>query len=219
MVVISSAEYTKKAHLYQWALTLALITILYNVAEGIVSVLFGMKDEALSLFGFGIDSFVEVISGVGVWHMVRRFMKKGEADASRFELQALRITGTAFYILVFGLVVTSAISIFKGHKPETTFWGIVVALVSILSMWTLIHYKIKVGNRLNSQAILADANCTKACLCLSVVLLLTSVGYEFTGIGGMDAVGTMIIAALSFKEGRESFRKAQGVKCSCHFER
>ena len=83
-------------------------------------------------------------------------------------------------------------------------------------MWLLIHYKIKVGKQLDSQAIIADANCTKACLYLSVILLLSSAGYELTGIGGLDSFGAIIIAGLSFREGRESFQKAKGnMTCAC----
>jgi hypothetical protein len=59
------------ARLWRLAGALALITIFYNVAEGLVSVFFGLEDETVALFGFGLDSFVEVISGVGVWHMIR----------------------------------------------------------------------------------------------------------------------------------------------------
>ena len=57
--------------LYRKASLLALITIFYNLAEGIISVWFGAADETISLFGFGLDSFVEVMSGIGIWHMVR----------------------------------------------------------------------------------------------------------------------------------------------------
>lgn len=201
--------------LYKWAYMLALATIFYNLLEGVVSVFFGLEDESLSLFGFGLDSFVEVISGVGIWHMVGRVRRNSAGNPDRFEQRALRITGTAFYILTLGLIATATTNIYHGHKPETTFWGIVVATVSILSMWVLVHYKVKVGKRLNSQAILADANCTKACLYLSFALLVASVGYEVTGIGGMDSVGAIIIAGLSFREGRESFQKAQGAVCAC----
>jgi divalent metal cation (Fe/Co/Zn/Cd) transporter len=82
-------------------------------------------------------------------------------------------------------------------------------------MWILIHYKIKVGKQLNSHAIIADANCTKTCLYLSVILLLSSAGYELTGIGGLDSLGAILIAGLSLREGREAFQKAQG-KITCH---
>jgi divalent metal cation (Fe/Co/Zn/Cd) transporter len=200
---------------YKWATGLALVTIFYNLIEGAVSVFFGLEGGTVSLLGFGVDSFVEVISGVGIWHMIRR-MKKDDAEGrDAFEKTALRVTGTAFYLLSAGLSTTSLINIFGGHKPETTFCGIVVATISILTMWMLIHYKVKVGRRFNSDALLADAACTRTCLYLSVVLLAASVGYEMTGIGVLDSLGAAGIAALSFKEGRESFEKAEGKACGC----
>ena len=80
-------------------------------------------------------------------------------------------------------------------------------------MWLLIQYKVKVGDKLKSQAILADANCTKTCMYLSFVLPLSSAGYEITGIDSLDSIGAILIAGLSFKEGRESFKKARGITC------
>jgi divalent metal cation (Fe/Co/Zn/Cd) transporter len=204
-----------KAMLYKWANVLSLITIFYNILEGLVSVYFGVEDETLALFGFGLDSFVEVISGIGIWHMLNRIRRNVGANSDNFERQALKITGTAFYILSLGLVATALINIYLGHKPETTLWGIVISMVSIFTMWSLIQYKIKIGTQLGSQAIIADANCTKACLYLSIILLVSSAGYELTGIGGLDSIGAVFIAGFSFKEGRESFHKAKGVACSC----
>ncbi len=131
--------------LYARAATLALITILYNIAEGLVSVLFGMKDESMSLFGFGLDSFVEVVSGIGIWHMIRRIRRNGGENPDQFEQRALRITGTAFYVLTAGLAITSIVDLSRGHRPESTFWGMVVSVVSIVSMWALIRAKVKVG--------------------------------------------------------------------------
>src|SRR5512142_2219210 len=84
--------------LYDWAAALALITIFYNIIEGLVSVLFGMEDGSMSLFGFGLDSFVEVVSGFGIWHMIRRIRRSGAERPDEFEQRALRITGTAFYV-------------------------------------------------------------------------------------------------------------------------
>jgi divalent metal cation (Fe/Co/Zn/Cd) transporter len=204
-----------KESLYRWAYALAVITIFYNILEGLVSICLGIEDETLALFGFGLDSFVEVISGVGIWHMIKRIRKNYDANPDHFERQALKITGAAFYILSIGLIATALVNIYQGHKPETTFWGIVISLISIVTMWFLIHYKVKVGKQLDSQAIIADANCTKACLYLSIILLLSSAGYELTGIGGIDSTGAIFIAGLSFKEGRESFQKAKGLSCSC----
>ena len=205
----------ERAALLRRAAALALITIFYNVLEGIVSVFFGLEDETIALLGFGLDSFVEVVSGMGIYHMVRRTAKDGGDGTDRFERTALRITGSAFYALAAGLTLTAVLNLIRGHAPETTFWGIVVASVSMLTMWALIHYKVKVGRRLGSEAVLADANCTRVCLYLSIVLLLSSAGYELTGIGGMDSAGAALIAWFSLREGKEAFEKAKGRKCAC----
>ncbi|ACF14122.1 conserved hypothetical protein [Chloroherpeton thalassium ATCC 35110] len=198
---------------YKLALWLSFITIGYNVIEGLLSVIFGMEDETLALFGFGLDSFVEVISGIGVAHMVWRIQKQPNSNRDQFEITALKITGSSFYLLALGIGLSSGISIFTGHRPETTIWGVIIGGVSILSMWILIQYKIKVGKALHSSAILADANCTKTCLYLSALILVSSIFYEITGIGYIDSVGSLGVAYFAFTEGRESFDKAKGKTC------
>ncbi len=173
---ITFAVLPQNHSLYKWAAGLALITIFYNIGEGVISVLFGLEDESMALFGFGLDSFVEVASGIGIWHMIRRIRRNEGESADHFERTALKITGSGFYVLTAGLTAMAVVDLYQGHQPETTFWGIVISLVSILTMWLLIHYKVKVGKALNSPAILADAACTRACLQLSVVLLAASLG-------------------------------------------
>jgi divalent metal cation (Fe/Co/Zn/Cd) transporter len=200
---------------YATALLLARITVFYNIMEGVASVYFGAVDETLSLFGFGVDSFVEVISGIGIWHMISRIMRHPDSAPNTFERTALRITGSAFYVLAAGLVATAAVNLYTGQRPETTFWGIVISILSIFTMWLLIYFKLKVGRALQSDAIIADAHCTRACLYLSFVLLAASLGYELTGIGWFDAIGAVAIAVFSYREGKEAFEKAQGKSCSC----
>ncbi len=205
-----------RSRFFRWASALALITIFYNIMEGCISVFFGLQDETIALFGFGLDSFVEVVSGVGIWHMVRRMRRSEAVNHDRFEKRALQITGGAFYVLSAGLAVTSGLNMYRGSKPETTIWGIIVSVISILSMWLLIHYKMKIGKQYNSQALIADANCTKTCVYLSVVLLVSSIGYAVTGIGMVDSIGAIGIAFLSYREGREAFDKSKGnLTCGC----
>jgi divalent metal cation (Fe/Co/Zn/Cd) transporter len=136
-------------------------------------------------------------------------------DPDRFEQRALRITGSVFYLLAAGLMVTALFCIYQGHRPVTTLWGVIIAVISIVAMWVLAHYKVKVGTALNSPAILADAACTRTCMQLSAILLASSAGYSLTGIGYLDAVGSILISVLSFREGKEAFQKAKGLSCSC----
>src|SRR5512136_1088091 len=114
------------AGLYRQASSLAVFTIVYNLLEGVISVWFGAADETLALFGFGVDSFIEVISAVGVWHMLGRIRANQGETRDEFEQRALRITGAAFYLLAAGLVLTAALNLYQGHKPEATLPGIII---------------------------------------------------------------------------------------------
>ncbi len=201
----------------QWrqALRLALFTIVYNLAEGLVSIYFGVQDDALTLFGFGVDSFIEVMSGIGILAMVLRIRHGQEGERPRFERAALRLTGAAFYLLAAGLAFSAAYNLVSGRKPDTTLPGLVIAIVSIAIMWALVNAKRRVGRALHSPPILADANCTLVCIYMSLVLLFSSLFYEFTGFGFADSLGAIGLVYFSLREGKESFAKAKGTVCSC----
>ena len=197
------------------ALWLSIITIAYNIIEGLVSVYFGSTDDTLVLLGFGVDSFVEVISGIGILHMVLRMQRIVIKDFDKFERLALRITGVAFMLLAAGLVLGSILNVVNKTKPETTLAGIIIAAVSICTMYFLMQYKLKTGKALNSEAIIADAHCTKTCLYLSFILLASSLLYEFLKISYIDVAGSLGIAWYAFSEGRESLEKARKNQLSC----
>ena len=201
--------------LVSFALLLSVITILYNIAEGLISIFFGLNDETLALFGFGLDSFVEVISGIGILHMIIRMKRNPISERDRFERTALKITGLSFYLLCAGLILASVLLVIKDVKPDTTIVGIVISLISILTMYALLHYKLKVGRALNSDAIIADANCTKTCFYLSFILLVSSLSYEILKISYLDIAGSIGIAVIAFREGKESFEKSRSEKLSC----
>jgi len=201
---------------YRIAFALAIFTILYNITEGMISTYFGFEDESLALFGFGADSFIEVISGLGIAHMIIRIRRHPNSNRDQFEQTALRITGVAFYILVVALVITSSYNIWIGHQPITTLFGVIISIISIFVMLLLVYGKRKVGKQLNSDPILADASCTMVCVYMSIILLISSGIYELTSFPYIDSLGTLGLAYFSFKEGRECFEKANSEKyCGC----
>ena len=208
----------KNKKLLNTALTLSFITILYNLIEGGVSVFFGFSDNTLALLGFGIDSFVEVLSGMAVAHMILRMRYSAVTSRDNIEKFALKVTGISFYILTAGLIAGSILNIFQNIKPGTTVPGIIVSSVSIVTMYTLMSFKLKVGKQLNSDAIIADANCTRTCFNLSIILLLSSLLYMFFKIAYIDIVGSLGIAYYAFKEGKESIEKSTKHDFTCKCE-
>jgi divalent metal cation (Fe/Co/Zn/Cd) transporter len=212
------SQKSTQSNYWQFALWLAIFTVLYNIAEGLISIFFGINDEALTLFGFGADSFIEVMSGIGILAMVIRIRQNPNTSRTRFEVTALRITGTAFYLLAVGLGATAIYNLFSAHKPQTTLPGLIISVVSIAMMWALVMGKRKVGRALNSVPILADANCTLICIYMSLVLLVSSLIVELTGFGFIDSLGALGLIYFSIEEGRESFDKANGLECDCEDE-
>jgi divalent metal cation (Fe/Co/Zn/Cd) transporter len=150
--------------------------------------------------------------------MVLRIRQNPETPRSGFEKTALRITGTAFYVLSIGLALTAIFNLATGHKPETTLAGIIISLVSIAMMWALVAAKRKVGRALDSAPILADANCTMVCIYMSVVLLAASLIYQITDFGFADSLGALGLIYFSYSEGKEAFEKAAGLECDCDNE-
>ncbi len=201
--------------LYNRAMALGLITVLYNLIEGIVSIYFAVSDKTLALLGFGVDSFVEVISGAGILHMIMRIKRNPSASRDTFEKHALYVTGFSFYLLSAGLVAGAAINLYNDTKPDATVMGTVISTISIATMWLLYVYKLKVGKALGSQPIISDAQCTKACLYLSVVLLISSLLYEIFKVGYFDIAGALGISWFSFREGREAIMKGKNSSFQC----
>lgn len=115
-----------ESRLWRYALWLVVLTVVYNLVEGLVSVYFGAQDETLTRFGFGLDSFIEVMSGLGILAMVLRIRPDSEAPRPRFEQRALQVTGTSFYLLAAGLAATSDYNPVSSHQPTTTLPGLII---------------------------------------------------------------------------------------------
>lgn len=201
--------------LYRTAYKLSLFTIFYNIVEGLVSMVLGYADESLTLFGFGADSFIEVMSGIGIAVMILRIKNNPESPRSTFEIKALKVTGTAFYFLSVGLMMGIIFNLFTHHKPETTFWGVIISLISIAVMIWLMKAKKKTGKLLKSEPIISDSNCTKICVYMSLILLASSLVYELTGFAYADIIGSAGLIYFSISEGKEAFEKAKGKECNC----
>ena len=204
---------------WNYALWLAIFTILYNLAEGLIAIFFGISDETLTLFGFGVDSFIEVMSGIGnSGDGAAHPPKPGYRPLRHSREPRCASPGQVSTSWPLGWAVSAVYNIIIGHKPETTLPGLIISVISIAVMWALVAGKRKVGRALDSMPILADANCTLVCVYMSVVLLVSSLIYELTGFGFVDSLGAIGLIYFSYNEGKEAFEKAAGLECDCEDE-
>ncbi len=190
--------------LHHKAAALAWFTVLYNVAEGLVMIIFGNAAGSIAMVGFGLDSFVESLSG-GV--MLWRFRKRGEESAEQREAEekkASKAVGITFIVLAAYVVFESAKKLILQEPPEPSMVGIVVAVISIAIMYPLYMLKCATGKGLKSCSLMADAKQTLACMWLSFALLAGLLVNQFLGWWWADPAVGLFIAYFLVKEGIEA---------------
>jgi len=85
--------------LHKKALLLSYFTVGYNILEGVASIAAGLLAGSIALVGFGLDSFVESISGsVMIWRF-RKHGKISEEEEEKVEKKAVRFVAYSFFIL------------------------------------------------------------------------------------------------------------------------
>jgi hypothetical protein len=76
--------------LQQYAIGISIISIIYNGAEGAVSIVLGSESSSRSLVFFGLQSVIEVISaGIVVWRF-NNVARPGEEKAVNLGPRELR---------------------------------------------------------------------------------------------------------------------------------
>ena len=188
------------------ALLLSYFTVGYNIIEGIVSMIAGALAGSIALVGFGLDSFVESLSG-GV--MIWRFRKRGklsEEEEEKVERKATKMVAFTFFILAAYILYESISTLAFQEIPEPSLFGIIIAIVSLIVMPVLFYQKYKTGKALGSRSLVADSKETLACLFLSVSLLIGLGANYIFGLWQADPIVGIIIVVFLVREGYETIK-------------
>jgi len=199
--------------LHKRALLLSYFTVGYNILEGVVSILAGSLAGSIALVGFGLDSFVESLSGgVMIWRF-RQHGKMSEEEEERIEKKAVKLVGYTFFILGAYVLFESVKKLYFHEIPNPSLLGIIIAIVSIIVMPVLFYLKYRTGKSIKSRSLIADSKETLACLFLSVALLV-GLGLNYLyGLWQADPVVGVVIVAFLFKEGYSTLKEEE--LCSC----
>lgn len=191
----------KKTH--KLGLILSYITVGYNVVEGIVSVIVGSLTGSVALVGFGLDSFIESLSGsVMIWRL-RKHGKISEEEEEKVEAKAATLVGVTFFILAAYILFESvnALINISNEAVEPSLFGIVIAVLSLIVMPGLAYLKNKTGKAIGSHSLVADSKQTLVCVIMSAVLLISLAMNYFFGIIWLDAVAGLVFVVILVKEG------------------
>ena len=191
---------SERARLGRRARLLAGASVAYNAVEAVIAVSAGVAAGSVALVGFGLDSVVEVSSGLIVlWQFRHRLPESRERQALR--LMAFSFLGLAAYV-----TVESIRALVSVGEPEASPLGIGLAIASLAVMPFLSWAQRRTGRALGSHAVVADSTQTLLCTYLSAVLLVGLVLNATLGWSWADPVAGLVIAAVAVREGVGAWR-------------
>jgi divalent metal cation (Fe/Co/Zn/Cd) transporter len=185
---------------------LEVVTVAWNVLEGIIAIAAGIAAGSIALTGFGIDSWIETTSGVVVgWRLRRELQGLTLARAEELEHRASRVAGALLIALGIFIFVEAGRRLLGFGEParESTI-GIVLTAVSLAVMPFLGWAKLKTARELASSALRADAYETIACAWLSFTTLAGLLLNSLFGWGWADPLAALVLVPLILREGWES---------------
>lgn len=189
-----------RARLGRRAQLLAAASVSYNLVEAVVAISAGLVAGSVALVGFGLDSLVEVSSGLIILWQFRHRLPESR------ERLALRLMAVSFFALAAYVGVESVRALVGGHDPEASPVGIGLAVASLAVMPFLSWAQRRTGKALGSNAVVADSTQTLLCTYLSAVLLVGLLLNATLGWSWADPAAGLVIAAVALREGREAWR-------------
>src|SRR4051812_8879693 len=202
MTSVTSAGLTSagRARLGRRAQLLAGASVTYNVVEAVIAVAAGLAAGSVALIGFGLDSVVEVSSGLIVLWQFRHRLPESR------EQQALRMMAFAFFALAAYVTVESVRALLGTSEPENSPVGIGLAIASLMIMPFLSWAQRRTGRALGSGTVVADSTQTLLCTYLSAVLLGGLVLNATLGWSWADPIAGLVIAAVAVREGVQAWK-------------
>ena len=191
---------SERSRLGRRAQLLAGASVAYNGVEAVIAIAAGLVAGSVALVGFGLDSVIEVSSGLIVLWQFRHRMPQTR------ERQAQRLMAFSFFALAAYVAVESLRALVAGDEPRSSPVGIGLAVASLSIMPFLSWAQRRTGRALGSSAVVSDSTQTLLCTYLSAVLLVGLLLNATLGWAWADPVAGLVIAAVAVKEGRDAWR-------------
>src|SRR6266700_4113201 len=138
------SERTTRAGQVRLGVWIELVTIVWMIIEASVALSIGFTTRSVSLQGFGLDSIVELIAGgILLWRLL---VEQGGGSLERIETAERRaafVTAISLFALAVYIVGDSTWSFFTHTRPESSWWGVGLAVAAAIIMPLLWQGKLR----------------------------------------------------------------------------
>lgn len=189
------------------ALALVIATLIYNAIEAIIALYLGTDSESILLFGFGLDSIIECSASLAV--LYRLYIQARGASMElleRTESLVHKYVGLTFLLLAAFIAIQSSWILWKAMIPEESFWGIILAILSLVIMPLIAWLKFRTARKIKSKALEAEAKETLVCAMLSLTLLIGLLANSIAGWWWADPVAALLMIPWLVREGLAALR-------------
>ena len=207
---------TRKGNVRQ-GIWIELVTIVWMGMEASIAISVGFSTRSVSLQGFGIDSIVELIAGgILLWRLLVEQRGGSVERIEQAERRASWVTAISLFVLAVYIVGDSTWSFLTQTRPESSWWGVGLAVAAAIIMPLLWQGKLRIAKRIGSSALKADAACSVTCAYMSLTLLAGLLLNRFFSWWWADPLAALALVYFLIQEGREALHEARtGETCSC----
>jgi divalent metal cation (Fe/Co/Zn/Cd) transporter len=194
-----------------------LVTLLWMTLEASIAITVGFVSRSVSLQGFGMDSIIELIAGgILLWRLLVEQRGGSVERIEKAERRASWVTAVSLFALAAYIIGDSALSFLTQTRPESSWWGVGLAVAAAIIMPLLWQGKLRVAKRIGSTALKADAACSVTCAYMALTLLVGLLLNRFFGWWWADPLAALALVYFLAQEGREALHEARtGETCSC----
>ncbi|GGY65520.1 cation diffusion facilitator family transporter [Marinobacter zhanjiangensis] len=185
---------------FRAASRVTIIGMVLDAVLGLLKCIGGWLFHSQALFVDGIHSFTDVASDLVVLAVMKVSRREPDSDHpyghQRFETLGTMILGSFLIAIGGALAWDNLWRIIASGELAVPGWPVlVVALLSVASKEWIFRYTRKVGERIRSDLIIANAWHSRTDAFSSIVVLVGAVG-AMAGFPWLDAVAAVIIAVI-----------------------
>jgi divalent metal cation (Fe/Co/Zn/Cd) transporter len=186
-------------------LQVQVLTIVWMTVEAVVSLGTAWSSHSASLFAFGGDSLIELLSAAVVFWRFRFTLN---------EARAARIAGVLLFALAGLVILTSVLNILGYREAQRSLVGIGILLSAAVVMPWLASRKRQLAAITSSAALKADAAESSLCGYMAWIALAGLLLNAIWGKSWADPVAALILVPLIVREGWEAVRSSR-LGCRC----
>ena len=181
------------------AVRLSQLSLAWGGVSGLSAVLVGLIVGSLSLAGYGFDSIADASASAVLLH--RFHTERNEPHtADSLERRAIRLVAIALGAIGAYLAVSAIRALALHHTPDSTAFGVAIAIASMIVLPPLAVAKRRTAGRLGSAALRADGLLTAVAAVLAFGALLGLILDPAFGWWWADSVIALLVVPVLLRE-------------------